>query len=92
MVSGQTVVTESAGLSARRRRGCTRPELADDADRGAIGEVELEVVSAEGDLIEPASSQGTEFGPDRQPSYGQANPIPDPPEVFSDGLPAAIWT
>jgi hypothetical protein len=59
---------------------------------GAIGEVELEVVSADGDLIEPASSQGTEFGPDRQPSYGQANQIPDPPEVFSDGLPAAIWT
>jgi predicted RNase H-like nuclease len=23
---------------------------------------------------------------------GQARPVPDPPEVFSDGLPSAIWT
>lgn len=23
---------------------------------------------------------------------GQARPLPDPPEVFSDGLPAAIWS
>lgn len=28
----------------------------------------------------------------RRVASGEARPVPDPPELFSDGLPCAIWT
>jgi len=54
-------------------------------------------------LEPPAYLAGRGYGPDdlldacavawtaRRYATGTASSLPDPPEVFSDGLPAAIW-
>jgi len=54
------------------------------ADRSEWG---LDRLAKEDDVLDAAAAAWTA----RRFSEGRAIPLPDPPEVFSDGLPSAIW-
>ena len=74
--------TTWAGATHRRRLLAEAGiELPDDLGPAGSG-------AAVVDVLDAAAAAWTA----RRVAHGQASPMPDPPEVFSDGLPAAIWT
>ena len=83
-LNGQVPITArkktAAGLTARREAlrasGMAVPDLPSPS-RGV----------GEDDLLDACAAAWTA----RRAAAGAAVPMPDPPEVFSDGIPAAIW-
>jgi predicted RNase H-like nuclease len=70
-----------AGATHRRRLLADAGiELPDDLGPAGAG-------AAVDDVLDAAVAAWTA----RRVAHGHAKPMPDPPEVFSDGLPAAIW-
>ena len=68
--------------AARRRQLLAGAGIVLDDDLGLAGEK-----AGADDILDAAVAAWTAL----RVARGQAQPIPDPPEVFSDGLPCAIW-
>jgi predicted RNase H-like nuclease len=68
--------------AARRRQLLAGAGIVLDDDLGLAGER-----AGVDDILDAAVAAWTALRVTR----GQAQPVPDPPEVFSDGLPCAIW-
>lgn len=73
---------------SRRAGAARRRELLADAGITVAGElVPAGATAAEDDVLDAAAAAWAA----RRVARGEARPMPDPPEVFSDGLPCAIW-
>ena len=67
----------------RRRRLLTEAGIVLDDDLGPAGSA-----AAVDDILDAAIAAWTA----RRVARNEAEPMPDPPQVFSDGIPSAIWT
>ena len=84
LAGGPLTEPKSTWAGATRRRQLLREagiDLPDDL--GAAGRA-----AAVDDVLDGAAAAWTA----RRVSRGEARPLPDPPELFSDGLPCAIWS
>jgi predicted RNase H-like nuclease len=68
--------------AARRRQLLAGAGIVLDDDLGLAGEK-----AGVDDILDAAVAAWTAL----RVARGQARPVPDPPELFSDGLPCAIW-
>jgi predicted RNase H-like nuclease len=66
----------------RRRRLLAQAGIVLDDDLGPAGSAAVD------DILDAAIAAWTA----RRVARNEAEPMPDPPQVFSDGLPSAIWT
>jgi predicted RNase H-like nuclease len=67
----------------RRRRLLAEAGIVLDDDLGPAGSA-----AAVDDILDAAIAAWTA----RRVARNEAEPMPDPPQVFSDGIPSAIWT
>jgi predicted RNase H-like nuclease len=66
----------------RRRRLLTQAGIVLDDDLGPAGSAAVD------DILDAAVAAWTA----RRVARDEAQPMPDPPDIFTDGIPSAIWT
>jgi predicted RNase H-like nuclease len=84
LAGGPLTVRKSSWAGAQRRRVL----LADAAIRFSRDLGQAGVYAAVDDILDAGAAAWAA----RQVLSGRAKPIPDPPEIFSDGWPCAIWS